>query len=276
MPSISNVDLTMSRDSNGVVTARIDFELQFSQFEIDVNVPITERVALVRQIGNLDRWELGTGGAVQSQSGGGSQLDTTIAVLSSSDVDAASLGLAAGAGGSVTRSFTHVLTAAERAALLEVGPDHPYAVVSVVPNGLSADLKLAAVEMLDVGDPETVTTVDGPGHSGSSDTPGVVTLASLDVSLVGGWQAHGVVRLTGPAGPEGFLVEVSVQYEQSVMLSSTFRNDILGPPWLVPILAGATFTSFVTNYQLTGIPGGDVFTAGPWAGAITQSVNLNP
>jgi hypothetical protein len=118
----------------------------------------------VRQIGGLDRWELGGSGAVQSQAGDGDVFDTTIAVLSSSDVDAASLGLSAGAGGSVTRSFTHVLTAAERESLLEFGRDHPYAVVSVVPNGLSADLKLAAVEMLDVGDPETVTTVEVGGE----------------------------------------------------------------------------------------------------------------
>jgi hypothetical protein len=161
MPSINNLDLTMSRDTNGVITARVDFELQFSQFEIDAKVSISERVALVRQIGDLDRWDLGAGGPVQSQ---GNQGDATVAVLSSGDVDAASLGLSAGAASSVTRSFTHVLSYAEREVLLEVGRDHPYAVVSVVPKGLSADLKLAAVEMLDVGDPETVTTVDVGGE----------------------------------------------------------------------------------------------------------------
>ena len=48
--------------------------------------------------------------------------------------------------------------------LLEPGREHPYAVVSVVPKGLSADLKLAAVDMLDVGDPEIVTTVDVGGE----------------------------------------------------------------------------------------------------------------
>ena len=114
MPSINNLDLTMSRDTNGVITALVDFELQLSQFEVDVNVPITERVALVRQMVELDNWAVGGDGAVQSEAGGGDQLDATVAMLSSSDVDAASLGLSAGAGGSVKRSFTHVLTSPRR------------------------------------------------------------------------------------------------------------------------------------------------------------------
>jgi hypothetical protein len=265
MPSISNLDLTMSRDTNGMVTARVDFKLQFSEFEIDSNVPITEHVALVRQRGDLDHWELGTGGAVPSQAGGGNQADTMIAVLSSSDVDAASLGLSAGAENSVTRSFTHVLTAAERAALLESGPDHPYAVVSVVPNGLSADLKLAAVETLDVGDPET--------FPGTAPAPPWVKLASFDVTLSNNY-AYGVVRLTGPAA-WGIFVEVSVPYEQSVMLYSTFMNGLLGPPWKITIPTGATFTTFIVDYQLSGVPGGDIWTAYLGSGG-TLSVNLNP
>ena len=175
MPTISNLNLTMSRDSRDVVTARVDYELELTAFEVDANVMFHERVALVRQVERPDQWTLPIiGNAIPVSSPdtvAGDESDRPVALLFDSDVNAAAVGLAAA--GKIERTVTRALSPVELRALLEWGQDHPYVVVSAIPIAVLGDLKLAAVRTIDLGDPEVVTTVpiDGQPVSVASSGP---------------------------------------------------------------------------------------------------------
>ena len=160
MPTISNLNLTMSRDSRDVVSARVDYRLELSTFEVHANVTFHERVALIRQVEGADRWALpviADAIPIPRPADAAGEPDLAVAVLSDGDLNAAVLGLTAA--GRVNRTFTRSLNRQELQTLLEPGQDHPYVVVSAIPVDVVGDIKLAAVRTVDVGDPEIVTTV---------------------------------------------------------------------------------------------------------------------
>jgi hypothetical protein len=115
---------------------------------------------------------------------------------------------------------------------------------------------------------ETAVDAETPVVSGD------VGLASFDMSLVG-IDAAGVLTLTGAAPAGGVVVKVSVVVASPVpiLMDSSFANGIPGPPWDVPISAGAAATSFrvPTGVQL---PADTTFTAS--LGDVTKTSQASP
>ena len=152
MPTITLLNLLMSRDSNGVVGIRVDYTLEFSAAEVNADIAFAERVDLVRRVGRTDRHAVVVPGAPPAASQPpGDRPDRFVATLSDSTLNVAQLGLPPGSA-SVSRSFTRELSGSELAELLEVGREHPYVVVSVSPVEITSDVQLVPVE-IDVGDP---------------------------------------------------------------------------------------------------------------------------
>jgi hypothetical protein len=161
VPTVQQLDLTMSLDSNGQISAQVDYTLGFSEAEIAADVEFAERAVLLRRLGARDLFSLqavpGPRAGVQlvHAEAPGDLADEAITVFVDATARFDSLGVPAQAPAEVARSFRHVLTAEEAAALVEVGREHPYVVVTVVPVGITADVQFAQVD-IDVGDP-------GPG-----------------------------------------------------------------------------------------------------------------
>jgi hypothetical protein len=158
LPTIQLLDLVMSLDSNGEIAAQVTYTLEFSETEIAANISFEERVALVRRIGVRDAYSVqvvpgeGPGVKVVVTRPPNDAPDEEICVLIDATLAFDSLGVPHDAPAKVQRSFRRVLSAAEVSELLEVGREHPYAVVTVLPMGVTPDVQLAQVEV-DVGDP---------------------------------------------------------------------------------------------------------------------------
>lgn len=148
MPEIQQLDLTVSLDSNGVIAVQVDYTLAFSDAEVAANIAFNERVVLLRRLGGRDLYQLQVAVQPVASQEPGDIADETVSVLADETTTVA----AVGAQPAAARSFRHVLNAEESAELLEVGREHPYVVVSVVPARIRADLQIAELE-IDVGDP---------------------------------------------------------------------------------------------------------------------------
>jgi WD40 repeat protein len=160
MPTITLLNLTMSRDTGGVVAAKVEYTLQFSDTEVRGNVAFAERVALIRRYGDTDLYAASptspTGTPRPSD-----PRDRVVAILADATISVSDLGATLEAP-MAARSFTHVLTQSELGILLEIGREHPYALVSASPIGFISDVQLAPVE-IDVGDPVPSLTFDVGG-----------------------------------------------------------------------------------------------------------------
>jgi DNA-binding beta-propeller fold protein YncE len=203
VPTINGLDLTMSLDAKGVITARIDYTLEFSPEEAAANISIAEKAVLARRYGGLDLYTAQAAGAAGMQllagQAAGDQADQVVAVLQDQTAGFDSFGIAAGAPPSVTRSFTHTLTDTERTALLEVGREHPYALVSVLPAGIRADVQIAQVE-IDVGDPAGVPQPAGDFPVGTAPRAVAFDGHSVWVANSGG---ENVTKLSLDGTPQG-------------------------------------------------------------------------
>ena len=162
MPTIRDLVLTISRDSNKRVAAEVTYNLEFTAAEIAADIEYEEVVFLYERLGNQDRHYIETsnwgGGEAflqrsTSQDPGDAE-DSVIATLYQETHRITSLGLGGSAGTSkqVPRSFKRVLTGEELAKLTQVGREYAYTVVFAVPSHISGDVQVTGVE-IDIGDP---------------------------------------------------------------------------------------------------------------------------
>jgi YVTN family beta-propeller protein len=149
MPTITLLNLTMSRDTAGVVAAKVEYRLQFSDTEIRGNIAFAERVALIRRYGETDIYAAGTTSPTIT-TGPSDPRDRVVAILTDETMHVDDLGATIEAP-TVARTFIHVLTLSELGVLLEIGREHPYALVSASPIEFRSDVQVAPVE-IDVGD----------------------------------------------------------------------------------------------------------------------------
>jgi hypothetical protein len=170
MPTITLLELTMSKNSKGVIAAEVTYTLEFSDAEIAADITFTEHVVLVRRVGLADVYSTptlpGPAGGVQlvvTQIAGDTP-DAVVAVLADTTTRFGDLGVGPAAPAAVDRAYKHVLSADELAKLVERGREHPYVYVAALPTGISADVQIAAVD-IDVDDPEADDTfsVIAPG-----------------------------------------------------------------------------------------------------------------
>jgi hypothetical protein len=159
MPMITSLVLTMSRDSNRVVAAQVDYTLNYTGAEAMANLAFEESALLLRRVGTRDVDSLQTLPVAQ----GGTRLIITTAPGDASDELVAVLYKitthpnADGVpptpnGGQVKRTYKHELTGDELSKLLEPGREHPYLLVTVLPTDVKSDIQIAEVD-IDVGDP---------------------------------------------------------------------------------------------------------------------------
>jgi DNA-binding beta-propeller fold protein YncE len=268
VPTINGLDLTMSLDANGVVTARIDYTLRFSPEEAAANISVAERAVLARRYGVLDTYtaqaSIAAGMQLLVGQAAGDPADQVVAVLQDETASYTSFGVGAGAPAAVPRSFTHTLTDTEQAALLEVGREHPYALVSVLPAGIRADVQIAQVE-IDVGDPAApppqpaadfpvgttprAVAFDGTSvwvaNTGSND----VTKIGLDGSLQGPYQA-GLTPTAIAVDPGTGTVWVADSGDQLVMVlapNGTIANQIATAGVPTALAVGGGYVWIATN-----------------------------
>lgn len=159
MPTITSLVLTMSRDSNGVVAAQVDYTLEFTGAEAMANVEFEETALLLRRVGARDpvsEQALPTdqrGTKLVITTAPGDTSDELVATLFKITQQPGPLGVPpTPRGGQFQRTYKSVLSEDELSKLLETGREHPYILVTVVPTDIRPDLQLAQVE-IDVGDP---------------------------------------------------------------------------------------------------------------------------
>jgi len=160
VPTISDPVLAMTLDTEGNITAKVDYNITFTTAEKSSNVRFIERATLYDRKGLLDDWGWQAGpdsdDAVDSlvhlfQNIGGAGLASmdhfVLDFGGNEDLDPS------GPDAEKPRSFTKVLGMVARARLLEVGREHPYVLVFIVPKQIGADFKLSVPLEIDVGDP---------------------------------------------------------------------------------------------------------------------------
>jgi len=160
VPTISDPVLAMTLDTEGTLTASVNYNVTFTAAEKTSNVRFIERATLYDRKGLLDDWGWQAGPDTDDyvdslvhvfQNIGGSGLPNMDKYIldfgSNDDVDPN------GPGAETARSFTQVLGLGARHRLLEVGREHPYVLVFIVPKQIGADFKLSRPLEIDVGDP---------------------------------------------------------------------------------------------------------------------------
>lgn len=161
MPTITFLNLTLSRDTGGVVAAKVEYTLQFSETEVRGNAGFAERVVLIRRYGETDLYAIGPTSPTVTTSPLDPR-DRVVTILADATRFASDLG-ATIESPTAARSFTHVLTESELAILLEIGRERPYALVSASPIDFRSDVQLAPVD-IDVGDPVPSPSFDVGGE----------------------------------------------------------------------------------------------------------------
>ena len=160
MPTISDPVLAMSLDTEGTLTATVNYGVTFTLTEKSSNVRFIERATLYDRKGLLDDWGWQAGpdsdDGVESlvhvfQNIGGAgiaSMDNYILDFGSNDdLDPS------GPKAEKPRAFTSILGMGARHRLLEVGREHPYVLVFIVPKQIGADFMLSRPLEIDVGDP---------------------------------------------------------------------------------------------------------------------------
>lgn len=155
MPSVKDLVLTVSRDSQKRVGVEIAYSLAFTDAERAANIEFMELVYLHERRGLTDRYFLQrfTSGNLGPDHTVGAAFDTEDALIALlyegvHHVDA----VGAKSSEPVPRSVKRLLTADEQAKLTQLGREHPFAVVFAYPLMISGDVQMTSVD-IDVGDP---------------------------------------------------------------------------------------------------------------------------
>jgi hypothetical protein len=156
MPSVKDLVLTVSRDSQKRVGVEIAYSLAFTDDERAANVEVIELVFLFERRGLTDRFFLqhfassGTAGIDHTVGGSFDAEDALIALLHEGGQRVDAIGATSSA--PVPRSVKRLLTTDELAKLTQVGRENPYAVVFAYPRTISGDFQMTSVD-IDIGDP---------------------------------------------------------------------------------------------------------------------------
>jgi len=159
MPKITSLVLTMSRDSNGVVAAQVDYTLNYTGPEAMANLSFEESALLLQRVGARDPAFLQTLPAAQAgarlivSTTQGDSSDELVTVLYKITSHPNADGVPPTPnGGRVQRTNRLVLSGDVLAKLLKPGREHPYLLVTVIPTEVMSDIQIAEVD-IDVGDP---------------------------------------------------------------------------------------------------------------------------
>jgi hypothetical protein len=155
MPSIRDLVLTVSRDSQKRVGVEIAYSLEFTDAERAANIQFMEMAYLWERRGLTDRFLLqrftsGNLGPDHTIGGSFDTEDALIALLYEAVHHVDEVG--AKSSEPVPRSVKRLLTTEENAKLTQLGREHPYAVVFAYPLMISGDVQMTSVD-IDVGDP---------------------------------------------------------------------------------------------------------------------------
>ncbi len=159
MPTISDLVLEVSLDSEGQIKTKVDYDVAFTAAEKASKVHYTEDAVLYDRRGLIDSWYLNADpdspgvdpieGLVQMWRNIDSAAppDNYVLILGTADVNPSDPAAEA------HRSFEKTLNHWQRNKLIETGREHPYVLVSLLPQQIGATFKLTQLE-IDVGDPD--------------------------------------------------------------------------------------------------------------------------